>query len=613
MASDTKTMRVSDLSFDSIKTNLKTFLQQQGNFADYNFEGSALSTIVDLLAYNTMYNSIIANQLANECFLDTAVNRGSVVSHAKGLGYYPISYRCPVAIVDITINNPVGSPTSISLPKGSTFTSSVNGMSYTFVTLDNYETSPVAGVYIFHDVTLYEGTLSTYSYIVNNSSSQKYVIPNKAVDLTTVKVYVQNSTSDTTLNLYTESKDITRLISTTQAYFIQGNMNNLYEVYFGDDILGKSVIDGNIVIIEYVSTHGSICNGVKVFSASTNIYDCESTSISTTSIAIGGNEYESIESIKKNAPKAFTSQNRMVTVEDIRTILPLIYTNIKSISVWGGDENVPPDYGVVYVSIEPFNHGILTAQEKVSVINSINEKKVISIDYKIVDPEYIYIEVNSTVHYDQSISLYAINTMKLLAKNAIMTYNNTELSKFKGVFRYSKLSSLIDAVDKSVLSNITTFKLKKYLLPTYGIETNYNIEFHNPIYKNSMGTPEGAVSSSGFTIIGDDRIFYFNDDGNLNIRMYYLDNTTKIYINNNIGTVDYVKGIILLTLNISTFLETNNNPGLEVIIVPQSNDVIPVRNTILRIMEENVTTNAVVDTISNGYQSGANYIFTPSR
>ena len=616
MATNNSTMRVSDLDFSTIKNNLITFMQSQDAFTDMNFAGSALNTIIDLLSYNTYYNSIIANAIVNESFLDSATSRGAVISKAKAIGYYPTSYVSPKSLVNITVNSPVGNPTSIILPKGSNFTSTIDGVNYKFITLDNYETSPVAGIYTFHNVQLFEGTLSTYSYVVDTTNTlQHFIIPNQAADLSSLKVYIQNSSSDATLTLYTQNTDITKLLSTTTAYFIQGTMDSKYEIYFGDNILGKAVIDGNIVILEFLITAGSSANNAKVFRSANSIAGSTSIAITTIEAASGGTEFESTDSIKRNAPKAFSTQNRMVTAEDIKTLLPILYSNIRSVSVWGGDENIPPDYGTVYVSIEPLNYGTLTVAEKTDIIdNIIGEKKIISIQYKIIDPEYIFLNINSTVYYDQSISLNGIDTIKLLAKNAIMIYNNTELAKFKDAFRFSKLSSLIDNIDKSVISNITTFKLKKYIVPVYGQTIQYDVNFYNPIYKNSNELPENAVSSSGFTIAGDIRTFYLDDDGKQYIRMYYLDNITKIYTNNNVGSIDYIKGRILINLNISTFLPVNiSDIGMEIIVVPQSNDVIPVRNTILRIRETDVVTNAMIDIIADGNKSGANYNFTSSR
>jgi hypothetical protein len=611
------TLRVSELDFDTIKANLIDFYKNQAVFSDYIFEGSALSTLIDVLAYNTHYSAVMANMLANEMFLDSSVVRGSAVSIAKQLDYYPTSYRTPTAVVDITVNNPVGNPESLILPKNSRFTAVIDNTSYNFVTLDAYEISPVAGVYKFSGVRLYEGTLKTFSYVVDIANAQsKYIIPDVTVALDQLKVYIQTSVSDLTIDQYTESKDITQVTATSKVYFVQANANNLYEIYFGDNVLGASPANGNVVILEYVTTSGSAANGAKVFKSANPIGGSSAIAISTISAAAAGKELESIESIRKNAPKSYTTQNRMVTAPDVQALLPILYPDIKSLSVWGGEENNPPDYGVVYASIEPTSGGTLTVTQKNDIITSVvAQKKMISVRYKIVDPQYIYLIVDSTAYYDPAKGLYDANTLKILLKNTIVTYNNTELTKFDGVFRHSKLTALIDAADKSFVSNITKFTLHQYITPVYGQLIQYIMEFYNPIYKNPFETPENAVSSSGFRVTGDSRIFYLEDDGKQYLRMYHLDNTTKIYINNQAGTVNYATGHISVLLNISSMLPVNiTDTGIRLRVKTDSFDVIPVRNVILRIKESDIFTNVVVDNVASGYSaSGADHAFTSSR
>lgn len=608
-------LRVSELDFDEIKANLKEFLSSQEQFSDYNYEGSALSTIIDLLAYNTHYNSILANMLANEMFIDSAVLRGSVVSRAKELGYYPMSYRSPSALVDITVNNPVGNPSSILLPKNTKFTATVDNKLYSFITLDNYETSPVSGVYTFSNVSLFEGSLKTHSYVVNTQSSTKYIIPDINVDLEHIRVYVQNSATNLTIVRYLESKDITAVNSTSNVFFIQGTADNKYEIYFGDGILGVAPENGNIVILEYITTSGADTNNCKVFKLAGSIAGSSNVSIVTNLSASGGASAETADSIRKNAPKAFTAQNRLVTAGDIKTLLPTLYTNIKSVSVWGGDENVPPDYGVVFVSIEPKNYGTLSPEQKNQVLSNIGEKKIISVQYKIIDPQYIYIRPNSTVYYDADLTQNKKSAIKLLVKNSIATYNNTDLSKFDGQFRYSKLSKLIDESDKSIISNITNFSVYQYMVPVYGVETQYTVEFYNPIYQNEYKSPEQAVSSTGFRILNDDKVMYIEDDGNQYIRLYYIKNGTRTYVNNNVGTVNYSTGKIVLNLNIASFIpSSDDSTGIEVSIKTESNDIIPVRNVILRIKESDIITDAIIDPIASGETvSGAKYVFTSAR
>lgn len=616
MATNNK-LRVSELDFDTIKANLTSYMSGQQVFSDYIFEGSALSTLIDLLAYNTHYNAIMANMLANEMFLDSAVARGSAVSIAKQLNYYPSSYSAPLAKVDITVNSPVGNPSSIILPKNSKFTSVVDGTSYNFITTDTYEISPVGGVYKFSNVSIYEGTLKTFSYVVDLASSQnKYTIPEENVDLSHLRVYIQNSVSDLTLTRYYPSTDITQVTGISEVYFIQAARSNLYEIYFGDGVLGKALANGNIVILEYLITAGVDANSAKTFRSAGPIAGSSSIAVNTVNVAAGGRGVESIESIKRNAPKAYTAQNRMVTAGDIKTLLPQYYPDIKSVSVWGGEENIPPDYGNVYISIEPYNYGTLTTAQKNEIVTSIiGPKKMISVVHNIVDPQYIYMTVDSTAYYDPNKSVFDPNALKVIVKNAIATYGNNELAKFDGVFRYSKLSSVIDSSDPSITSNITKFTLHQYFVPVYGQSTQYIVDFYNPLYKNEFETPENSIYSSGFKITNDSHIFYLEDDGKQYMRLYYLDNTTKIYIDNRAGTVDYITGRISVRLNVSSIIPVNvGDTGIQLSVKTQSFDVIPVRNVILRLREEDIVTNCVIDNIASGASTAGNtHIFTSSR
>lgn len=615
MATNNNRLRVAELDFDQIKANLKDFLRGQDTFSDYDFEGSGLSVIVDLLAYNTHYNAVLANMQVNEKFIDSAVARSSVVSIAKHFNYYPTSYASATAIVDIIVNV-TGNPNTIVLPKNTTFTTVIDGTTYSLITNDTYVTSPIGGIYKFSGIPLYEGKLRTYSYVVDKTNpTQKFIIPEYNVDISKLKVYIKTSATATDIVPYTESRDITTINSSSTVYFIQGSLDNKYEIYFGDGVLGNALSDGNVMIFEYIICNGDIVNGATTFRLEGSISGSYSVGITTIAPCSGGSVFEDIDSIRTNAVKSYTAQNRLVSPEDYRTLLPILYPNIKSLNVWGGDENIPPDYGSVYISIEPKNLGILSDAEKQYIINDIiKSRKVLGITPKIIDPTYIYIEINSTVYYDPNKSKYNTNELTTLVKNAVVLYNNSELMKFNGIFRYSKLSASIDNIDIGILSNITTFRLHQYLIPIYGIEINYSITFNNPIYQNSFKTPENALSSSGFRIMDDNRIFYLEDDGDKYIRMYYFSDTTKLYVNN-VGTIDYAKGIINVTLNISSFLPVNvGDVGIQILVESESFDVVPVRNSILRIKESDIITNAIPDDIVGGYNvSGSQRVFTSSR
>jgi hypothetical protein len=612
-------INVTELDFDGIKNNLVNYLSTQSSLKDYNFEGSALSTLVNVLAYNTHYNAIIANMLGNEMFLDSAVSKSSVISKAKELNYTPRSKSSSVAIVNIVVKNVPGNPNSLTIPKNTKFTSTINGKSYSFITNSQYVAPNVSDVFTFSNVKLYEGILSTASFVVG-FDTKFFTIPSNSVDIDTVKVLVQNSSSDLNVTPYTKCIDITGVNNTDTVFFIQGYKESEYQVYFGDGIIGKSPVQGNIVIIEYIATNGSMANNAKVFNrfGSTTIGGSSNITITTISQSSGGKDSENIEDIKFNAMKSFTAQNRMVTVDDYKTLLKQNISTIKSISVWGGEDNNPPDYGSVYICIEPVSGGVYSDAEKYNIINYIiNSKKIIGIKPKIVDPVYIYLKINSVLYYNTNKTSLSGDELSTIAYNTIKQYNSTYLDKFDGSFRYAALSKFIQECDPSVVSNITNISMHQYLIPTYGKPTSYTLDFYNPIYQNDFKTPENSFRCSrGFRIVGDSKTYFFEDDGNKFIKLFYYDGLNKVYANSNIGTIDYEKGRVKInTISISSIdLVSSTDIGLEIVAIPKSNDVIPLLNMIVKIKDGDIKTSSIPDPLSSGgNSSGSNYIFSESR
>jgi hypothetical protein len=332
-------MQITELDFDSIKNNLKTYLKGQTDFTDYDFEGSAINILLDTLAYNTHYNAFLANMMANEMFLDTAQKRNSVTSHAKTLGYTPTSVKAPTAYLKVQVND--ASTPNVTMPEGYAFTTTINGVSYQFVNTVERIIQPSTGIYVFGSdagIPVYEGTWTTTRYTVNVSDAdQRFIIPNDEVDISTIKVQVQNSASDTTTTNYTKSTSLVDITSTTTAFFCQETVDGEFEIYFGDGIVGKSLVDGNIVILKYVVTNASDANGAVSFTASGSISGFSDISVTTMTAAAGGANVENLDSIKYNAPFSYAAQNRTVTAKDYAAIVPTIYPNVESISVWGGE------------------------------------------------------------------------------------------------------------------------------------------------------------------------------------------------------------------------------------------------------------------------------------
>ena len=604
---------VSDLDFDNIKSNLKTFLQDQPEFSDYNFEGSGFSVLLDILAYNTHYLGFNANMLVNEVYLDSADIRKNIVSLAKMLGYTPSSVKAPAANISIVVNNATGS--SLTMDKGTTFTSTVDGTTYQFVTNQVSTITPLDGVYRFTDIIIYEGTLVTYRYTVDSSDvDQKFIIPSVNADTSTLKVTVQNSSVDTTSSVYSLATGVRSLDNTSKVYFLQETDTGKFEIYFGDGVLGRKLSDGNIVILEYVVTNKEESNGASAFTLSSTIDGFSDVSITTNSVAQGGSEAESKESIRFNAPLQYTAQDRAVTSTDYETLVRSLYPNALSISAWGGEEDETPVYGVVKISIKAASGSTLTNQTKTEIVNSLRQYNIASVRPVIVDPETISVILNSTVRYDSKLTTKTAATIKSDVISSLTNYNTNILQRFDGIFRYSKVTGLIDDADASIVSNITTVRVRKSFTPSFNTSTRYDIYFRNAFYNPHTGhnaAMGGILSSSGFIIDGNTNEMFLDDDGSGNIRRYYFDGGVRVYANNTQGTVNYTTGQVTLnSLNITSVsnIRGSTSTVIEITVTPNSNDIVPVRNTIVEIDIANSTVTVEKDAfIGGGNEAGVGY------
>ena len=606
-------LQVTELDFDDIKANLKTYMKNQTEFSDYNFEGSALSTLIDLLAYNTHYLGMNANMALNEAYLDTATIRSSVVSHAKTLGYTPSSARAPVAYLNVTINN--SSLLSATVAKGTKFTTTVDGDQYAFVVNDAVTTTPVNGVLRFSNLPVYEGTLVTAKYTVDSSNIEKqYLLTDNRADTTTLRVSVQNSAADLTTTTYTLATDISQVTATSNVYFLQEVDGGKFEVYFGDNVVGKAPTDGNIVILEYIVTNKGSANGAKVF-AGTSVAGETNITIATASAAVGGAEPETIQSIKYNAPLDFASQGRAVTTDDYKVIIPKVYADTQAIQVWGGEDNDPPIFGQVFVSIKTTSGINLTQAQKDTIAASLDRYNIASVRPTIVDPEIVKIKLNTSFKFNSNQTTKTSSSLETLIRTTISNYNASDLEKFDGIFRFSKLSRLIDATDPSILSNITTVRMQKTFTPTLNAATKYELKFSNQLYHPHAGHNSmmgGITSSTGFNISGQSGEFFLDDDGNGNIRAYSLvGGTTRTYLDTSIGSIDYTTGLITLdSLNVTASSETT---GITITVIPSSNDIVPVRNQLLEIDLAGLRVTGENDTIeSGGSSAGTGYTTSSS-
>ena len=609
---------VADLDFDTIKDNLRAFLQDQTQFSDYNFEGSGFSVLLDTLAYNTHYLGFNANMLTNEMYLDSADIRKNIVSLAKMLGYTPTSPRAPRAQIDIVVNNATGS--SVTMQKGTIFTTTVDTVDYQYVTNADTTITPVNGVYTFNDVTLYEGTLVTFKYTVDvNDTDQKFVIPSSMADTSTLKVTVQNSNTDTTQGVYALAGGYNNVASDSKVYFIQEGSDNKYEIYFGDGVVGKKLSDGNIIILEYVVTNTVNSNGASKFSLSGNIGGFNNVTITTDSNSQGGAIAETNQSIKFNAPLQYAAQDRAVTATDYETLVKSIYPNALSVSAWGGEDDETPQYGVVNISIKAKSGTVLSDTSKADIVTQLKPFNVASVRPVIKDPETTSVLITSNVKYDAKATAKTADTIKADVIDSLTTYNASTLQKFDAVFRYSKVTGLIDSADDSILSNITTVKIRKDFQPLISTSAKYSIYFRNALYNphsGHMASSGGILTSSGFKVDGNDNECFFDDDGAGNVRLYYQASGVKSYLNSTQGTIDYSTGA--LTLNSMNIASISNIDGavstvIRLTVVPSSNDVVPVRDQIVEMDIANSTITVTADSFVGGSaEAGVGYTTTSS-
>ena len=605
---------VSDLDFDNIKSNLKAFLQDQPEFSDYNFEGSGFSVLLDTLAYNTHYLGFNANMVANEMYLDSADIRKNIVSLAKSLGYTPSSAKSPVADVDITVNNATGS--TITMNKGTSFTTLVDNVTYQFVTNEDNTISPVNGVYKFSGVNIHEGTLVSHRFTVDSTDvDQKFIIPNLNADTSTLKVTIQNSATDTSTSTYTLATGLRSINNTSKVYFLQETDTGKFEVYFGDGVIGEKLTDGNIIILQYIVTNREEANGASSFSLSGSIDGFTDVTITTNSSAQGGSDAETKESIRFNAPLQYTSQDRAVTTTDYETLVRSIYPNVQSISAWGGEDDETPVYGVVKISIKPKSGSELTNSTKSDIITKLKPYNVASVRPEIVEPSITSLLLVVNAKYNKQSTAKTAETLKSEIIETLTNYSANTLSQFDGVFRFSKVTGLIDDVDSAILSNITTVKMRKEFTPTLATSTKYSIFFRNAIYNPHSGHM-AVLSSTGFKIAGNNNEMFLDDDGQGNVRLFYLVSGIKTIQNATQGTIDYKTGEITLnSLNVASIsnIRGATSSRIEITVSPNSNDVVPVRDQILEIDVSNSIVNVGEDTFVGGSsEAGVGYTTTSS-
>ena len=618
-------LNVTELDFDQIKQNLKNYLKTQSEFNDYNFEGSGLSTLLDVLAYNTHYNAIAAHFSLNEAFLDSAQIRGNVVTRAKLLGYVPRSILAPRARVNIEIDvtDEVGIlPDNLTMARGTKLGTQVAQKPYQYVTLQTQTASlqttsaPITKKYIFTDVDIAQGYYKSLKYRVDNDiENQKFQLSDGDADTSTLRVRVQENEESSAYDIYSRFESLLGVNSSSQVYYLQENASNYYEIYFGDGVTGRKPNNNNIITLDYVYTDGSESNGANAFTMSDSIGGFGESTVTTLNSSAGGAEQETSESIRFNAPLTFTSQNRAVTSDDYRAIIQREFTNISSISCWGGEDNDPPDYGKAYISIKPILAETLTQAEKDDITGSILKgKNVVSITPEIVDPNYTYLELDVFFKYNPNLTDRTSVELTSVVRDTISDYNFNNLNKFDGVFRHSQLLNLIDSADPSIQnSTVRPYMFMNITPSTVEGKSNFALKFTSPFYKSGSST-EFILTSTAFKLSYSNTIdHYFGDitisgSNNRKIIIYKIVDGNNVTVVNDAGILDSDKG----TVTLHSFTGLTTDP-IRVTLTPNSLDLAPKRDQLIAIDPLRVSITPSVDTISVSGSTGTINYNTPSR
>ena len=592
MAANTS-INLVNLDFANLKESFKTYLKSQNLFKDYDFEGSNINVLLDVLSYNTYMNSFYLNMVGNEMFLDSAQLRESVISRAKELNYTPRSFKSARATVTLTIQTD-GSVASVIMPKGTTFTSRIGSNSFTFSTDENRVISGANSTFVSDEIVIYEGQYVNDTFNVNNSdASQRFVLSNPTIDTDSLTVTVIED-NGTEILTYLRATSLFDKQANSQIFFVQGAENEKYEVLFGDGVLGRKPKDNSVVVCEYRICKGELPNGAFKFASDGAISGFSNVAVSTVSAAAQGAIHESIESVKFNAPRYFTTQERAVTAEDYRNLLILNFPEINAVSVYGGEEAVPPVFGKVFIAVDLKNVDGIPDIRKQQYYNFIKPRASLSIDPVFIDPDFMYVSIDSTVRYNLNTTALNSESIKELIISAIKSFNTTYLDDFNTTLRYSSLVRAIDTVDRSILSNDTIIRPIRVVLPDVGVDKSYDIDFAQELENNFADLqkthPSNYISTiESTTFVVQNKLVSLEDDGKGNITTITLDGTTHTVVNT-VGTVDYKTGKVQLTkLNITSYSGT----GIKIFARTKRKDISSLLRTILTIKDEDININIV--------------------
>lgn len=608
--------KFTNLDFDQIKTSIKDYLRANSTFTDFDFEGSNFSVLIDTLAYNTYITAFNSNMVVNESFLDSATVRENVVSLARNIGYVPRSKRSSKAKINFTVDMSQTDSRTVKIVAGQVALGAVRDGNYIFSIPDDI-TTPVDnnGIATFNNIEIYEGVYLTSTFVVDDSQpNQRFILPNANIDTTTIRVTARNQVSE----VYSSYSNILNIDGNSRIFLIQEIEDQKYEIIFGDNIVGKKPANGSVINVTYIVTNGRLGNGASNFTFSgilkdNNLQNITSgiSLVNTLSASENGDDIESIDKIKYLAPRVYASQYRAVTANDYKGLIPFIYPNVDSVTSYGGEELDPPEYGKVFISIKPRNGNFLSQITKQDILRTLKQYSIAGIQPEIIDLSYLYVELDTTIYYNVN---RATNPELVRTKvlNSLISYaSSSDVNSFGGRFKFSKVNALIDDTDQSITSNITKVRMRRDLIPELNSNATYELCFGNEIHVKKNGY---SIKSTGFFINGVSDVVYMADtqlDSNFGkIFFFKLENNEPVIVKNNAGTVDYKRGEVLLdVVNISG--ASLNNGLIEVQAIPESNDVVGLKDLYLQVDVQNSTVNIIEDIITSGENISAT-LFTPT-
>ena len=610
MAIKSSQITATDLDFDKISDNIKTYLKGQERFKDYDFEGSNLNVIIDMLAYAGHISGVNTNIAASEMFLDSAQIRKNVVSRAKDLGFVPASEQASSAQLNMKLSNvrnangTIPTENDMTLPRGHNFSTVYDGVTYNFVNTTSVVPTRDNVSFSYPTVDIVQGQYITDSFVFDSQiKNAKFVLANSRVDRSRLEVSVN---SNGIVSKYTLSTEVSTITSSSRVFYAQENEEGFIEIYFGDDVLGQGLVDGDLISATYITVDDIHADGAKLFTMSDAINGFSNAEITTLSNASGGAEKEDIESIKFKATKFYTSQNRLVTLNDYKAKVSEYYPNADAVAVWGGEDNDPPEYGKVFISLKPQNSDYLSEVEKAEVTTKLNQLNMLTVRPVIKDAEIVKILLTTVFKYNANDTTLSKGEIETIVRNAIVNFDNTNLNNFDSIFRHSNLVKDIDAANTAILSNITNVRLRKRKQVNLSKSEGFIIEFGNGFLHPHDGHNKasgGILTTTGFKVDGDSvNTYFFDDDGSGIVRRYSIQGGVRVFADLAAGTIDYTNGKI--SVNAINFTSTvNSDTSIDFTVLPSSDDVVAIRGSLIDISVDDIKVTGEVDTISSGESS----------